>query len=575
MSRSLRVVLCLSTSIFLASPPGRAADDAARPRIVGITICSHDGASLDANPECPYGTYETQQIVKGEGGGTINADGVKAASDEHSSVFPPGYLGDNGEYLLFVASGYQPVNRDIGLMVLSSSGPDDAGQWTFHLADGYGDYGANGRGAVFLSPTAQGQCPDTLGQPANQDLTFDLAYAAPGSLFRDPTSESGRLLMIYEGTNACVGNAGGDKLDEGAYESTGIATSLDGGRAWPRYRANDAPFANVDLPFANPSQGPRLPAGALGARVCIGNDCDSRVPRTYGRYEILTPPVPLDAALMSDPQNLAHGLGQNVGNSEPSAFVDDVLRDRQDEGEDDGLPFVYVVFEYVPGLQRVTPAQYQLPGGRNKDVMVARARLDPSGRPLTFFKWNGSSWSDPGLGGLGAGVFQNGDTAFEHCADPSQERGQASISYVAETREYLLTFVCNSPGPPHGYVIDPDATHEGSVWFYSTIDDLSDESKWSVPREITGSWARWSHHDDLPREARCPVFNGFYPTLMSPGRPPGQLSTQGYVFYLWGSLGACQAGSLPPGEELPDRKFTSRQFQIITGDRARVSLRGD
>ena len=152
---------------------------------------------------------------------------------------------------------------------------------------------------MFLSPTAQGQCPDTLGQPANQDPTFDLAYAAPGSLFRDPTSESGRLLMIYEGTNACVGNPGGDKLDQGAYESTGIATSLDGGRAWPRYRANDAPFANVDLPFANPSQGPRLPAGALGARVCIGNDCDSRVPRTYGRYEILTPPVPLDAALMS------------------------------------------------------------------------------------------------------------------------------------------------------------------------------------------------------------------------------------------------------------------------------------
>ena len=111
MSRSLRVVLCLSTSIFLASPPGRAADDAARPRIVGITICSHDGASLDANPECPYGTYETQQVVKGEGGGTINADGVKAASDEHSSVFPPGYLGDNGEYLLFVASGYQPEPR--------------------------------------------------------------------------------------------------------------------------------------------------------------------------------------------------------------------------------------------------------------------------------------------------------------------------------------------------------------------------------------------------------------------------------------------------------------------------------
>lgn len=134
-------------------------------------------------------------MVRGAGAEPVNADGVKSASDEHASVFPPGYLGDNHDYLMFVASGYEATNRDIGMIVLSSPGPDGQGQWGFQLADRYGDYGANGRGTVFLSPTSQGRCPDTQGQPANQDTTFDLAYAAPGSLLRDPTGRSGRLLM--------------------------------------------------------------------------------------------------------------------------------------------------------------------------------------------------------------------------------------------------------------------------------------------------------------------------------------------------------------------------------------------
>lgn len=116
-------------------------------------------------------------------------------------------------------------------------------------------------------------------------------------------------------------------------------------------------------------------------------------------------------------------------------------------------------------------------------------------------------------------------------------------------------------------VSDPDPTHQSSAWFYSTIDALGDQSKWSVPKQITGSWATWTHHDDLPAEARCPVFNGYYPTLMSLGQAPGRLRTSGYVFYLWGSLGACQSDLLPKGEELPDRKYSSRQFRIVTSQR--------
>jgi hypothetical protein len=55
------------------------------------------------------------------------------------------------------------------------------------------------------------------------------------------------------------------------------------------------------------------------------------------------------------------------------------------------------------------------------------------------------------------------------------------------------------------------------------------------------------------------VFNGFYPTLMFPGQAPGQLTAHGFVFYLWGALGACDDPKLDTA-----RRYTSRRFTIIT-----------
>jgi hypothetical protein len=204
-----------------ARPAPRATERGGDRRIAAITICSPTGTG-GVNGDCDGGTFDTQQVVLGPGGSTINDYGFGGATDEHSTVLPPGYLKDNSDYLFVVASGYKPVNRDIGAVVLSSSAPDANGQWVLQPADGYGVYPPD-LGAVFLAPVAQGKCPPPNADTGLQDATFDLAYAAPGSVLKDPTSESGRLLMIYEGTNTCIGSPGGKNPGTGAYETIGVA----------------------------------------------------------------------------------------------------------------------------------------------------------------------------------------------------------------------------------------------------------------------------------------------------------------------------------------------------------------
>jgi hypothetical protein len=97
----------------------------------------------------------------------------------------------------------------------------------------------------------------------------------------DPTNRAnkgpGSLIMIYEGTNRCIGLNGGDNVIAGNsfYSTTAIATSNDFGHSWPSYRymldPNGLPLN--PLPSQNPSKGPEAPSGASGNSVCIGNDC--------------------------------------------------------------------------------------------------------------------------------------------------------------------------------------------------------------------------------------------------------------------------------------------------------------
>ncbi|MFI5167962.1 MAG: hypothetical protein ACHQQS_15240 [Thermoanaerobaculales bacterium] len=313
-------------------------------RIAGISVCAEGAAGPGGS--CPAGTFDTQQIVLGPDGTSINQYGAGGTSDEHASVFPPGSLQGNSGYLFFVASGTS-LAIDIGVVVLSCPGPDAHGRWTMDFAQGYGSY-SQGYGAVFRAPIIQGDCP-TVADPTQQDQTFDLDYAAPGSIVPDPTDLPGHLLMIYEGTDTCVGNGGGRKAGTGAYITTGVATSIDDGRTWPAYRGTPT-FDFVTLPKANKTQGPNAPFGALGAAVCMGTDCAQTPPPAYGRYAVLSPPTSLASVVAS-----GQPLSESIADSEPSAFVDDAGSGPQ--------RYVYEVHTYGPGERVAAPGP---PPGRTE-----------------------------------------------------------------------------------------------------------------------------------------------------------------------------------------------------------------
>ena len=511
------------------SPTTTATATTAQARIVSISVCSPDGRGGEGS--CPKGTFDTQQIVLAPDGKGINTyGGLKALTDEHTSIFSPGMLGNNKDYLFFVASG-SSLNAAMGVVVLSGgSGPDQNGQWKldFATADGYGSY-VDGFGQVFLTPT-QHICPTVAdGDPAHQDQTFDLGYSAAGSIVKDPTNAAGNLLMVYEGANICVGNAGGPRVGNGGYISVAIATSLDYGHTWPTYRETPG-FSFVPLPLASHTQGPNAPSGALGASVCMGNDCSKSPPTSYGRYPVISLPVSL-AAIMAEGKSLSG----KPGVAEPSGFVDDVTGS--------SAPSLYVVHGYNTSNGLGGPP---ISNSREDDLAISRAQLNGGTAPLSFTNWDGEAFAQPGMGGLEAALLPDGP--YRNCGDLSQARTSGSISYVQETRQYLLTFVCNSPTDPESGAGSGRAA--GSAWFYSTADDLADQTGWSLPKEIAGSWSQWDN------TGVCPDYKGWYPTFMSPGRRPGHLSLGGYVFYQWGCLGGA-------GDEIPPaRQYAARAFSI-------------
>jgi len=515
LQRSRKWLVLIALPMLVLRDPRLSAQTTHPLVITSISVCSATGNGGPGS--CPAGSSDTHQLVLGPGGASINSSGlgVGAAPDEHSTVFAPGTLGSNQDYLFFLASP-EEGHASIGVAVLSGgSGPDSSGHWTLKLptADGYGSY-SGGFGQVF-NPSSKGDnCPVVAdGNPAHQDQTFDMHYAAPGSIIKDPTAGPGALLMVYEGTNACIGNAGGPVLSTtDDYISLAIATSIDYGKSWPTYRGTPT-FNFVPLPGVNQTQAPNAPMGALGSNVCMGNDCTTTPPASYGRYPVVTPPTSL-ASLMA----AAQPLTAKYGEQEISGFVDDVAGNP--------APYVYA---------------------NSGNVRVARAQLNGATAPLIFQKWNGQAFASPGIGGAETSILPSGP--FEICEAPAQNQYGSSISYVEDTQQYLLTFLCVSPGDP---ALGPGTgTGQGAAWFYSTSYNLSDQTQWSAPHEIMGSWSLFD------TSGGCPDYKGYYPTFMSLGKSVGHLSLSGYVFYLWG----CQGGGAPA----PGRQFSARAFNITTG----------
>ncbi len=241
-----RAFLALAWLLALAAPAAlaHAAPLPHALQIQSITVCSPTG--LGGKGSCPSGTYDTHQTVIAPNGQSINDyltinnyGGLGGISDEHASIFAPGTLDGNTDYVFFVGTR-SSVNSDTGVVALSGGKhPTPRGRWVLNIpyADGYGFYNFPPSlltyfGQLFLSPVGR-DCPTVAdGNAAHQDQTFDLNYAAAGSIVKDPTGPAGHLLMIYEGTNTCFGTTGGSRIPK-FYSTTGIATSFDYGHSWP------------------------------------------------------------------------------------------------------------------------------------------------------------------------------------------------------------------------------------------------------------------------------------------------------------------------------------------------------
>jgi len=318
---------------------------------------------------------------------------------------------------------------------------------------------------------------------------------------------------------------------------------------------------------------------AVGTRVAVGTGC--LVLTGAGAAIRIAHEGILDIRAVDAPV----GMPAAILGTETGGFIHvggrqheiDAIRIRRqgagvDRGSDDGLPYVYIVTHYLSdnGLAALQPSS----NGRKDDLAVARAKLDRSGAPLDFSNWNGASFAfdTDGRGGSASSMLSSAsDGNFTACGDniSRQGRSQGSISRVEETRQYLLVFVCTSPGDPALGV--PTAGETGSAWFYATADNLSDQSGWSIPKEIEGSYARHVESNQMNDSEQssndCSIFNGWYPNLMSLNKAPGHLSTRGYAFYMIGSLGACTDDDNDGDGGLAPRTYASRQFTIVTAPR--------
>ncbi len=199
-----------------------------------------------------------------------------------------------------------------------------------------------------------------------------------------------------------------------------------------------------------------------------------------------------------------------IGDAIPSAIV-------AASGSDS---YIYVVYNDVgPGADGL--------------LRVARAKLGGSG-PISFLKWYNGAFTEPGIGGRDSGV-----TPSKGCTR-NQVNGQ--ISYSDTLGLYVMVFACtdaqrDSTGVWQAYQ---------ASWYFSTATSL-DLQNWTPPQLIANS--------QLPIVNGCAgdgtglSFDGWYPSLMSPGVAAGHISNAGKIFYMNG----CNRGK---------RQFMSRNFTI-------------
>jgi hypothetical protein len=218
------------------------------------------------------------------------------------------------------------------------------------------------------------------------------------------------------------------------------------------------------------------------------------------RYPVLKLPAPQPA---SEP------TPQAMGNAIPSAIVDG--------------NYLYVTYVAPQGPGQTSDGK----------ARIARALLGGNGQ-VTFSKWNNGSFSTPGIGGADSGFLPLGGCIGS--------QAMPSIYRFDPFGIFVLVFVCRNVPNAQG------------AWYFSTATSL-DLQDWTVPQVVANSQSALI--DPCPDNPMSDgmQFDGWYPSLMSPGAASGHIAQAGYVFYLSG----CDTGK---------RSFTRRSFAISVGPNA-------
>ncbi len=373
--------------------------------------------------------------------------------------------------------------------------------------------------------------PDTAGDPnhllnmADEHTTFIPLGPGPND-----------YLVFASAKLASSPTGGAVVLQTGDLQSFQFATGLGyGGQVMAPpvdiTKCNSAYATEFDENYAGPGsvvQDPTLPPGNLMIIYEAENHCPGGT-NQHSFYATIgfarssddgkTWPSPANSVLGDadrhpvlkcvNPQPAAPGYTA-MGDAIPSAFVDrDVSGDY----------YLYVVYGYHDG--GMTPATDGL-------VRMARARLGTD--PLDFRKWYQGAFTEPGIGGLDTGVLP------AHGCGANAQQHMAEVSFNDDLGLYLMVYVC---------VAGTAGSQTGS-WYYSTATSL-DLQDWTVPEMIAGS--------EFPVTSPCPglttggQFDGYYPSLMSPGAAAGHTRLTGKVFFING----CDTGK---------RTFTARTFTI-------------
>ena len=225
------------------------------------------------------------------------------------------------------------------------------------------------------------------------------------------------------------------------------------------------------------------------------------------RYPILKGPV-------AQPSTNYSG---NMGDAIPSGFIDH--------------NFLYVVYSYTAGAQSdglIRIARAKLGGddhGFGEDSDFATANHSP----LKFLKWYKGAFREPGIGGMDSGVLP--------ASGCPGRQVMPELNYNDDFGLYFMIFVCNS-----------NSVDGHAAWYFSTATSL-ERQDWTAPRLILNSRYPITSPCNLKDDSGS-LFDGFYPSFMSPGARAGHTRSTGRVYFLSG----CDT-ALP-------RAFVARTFTI-------------